>query len=91
VHLLRQIKDGTGKAPARTPSCAAREMRTARQVRSPKPVYMIAGQPVMNFRVLWVAKGAERKDGLRRLARDAGWSSGGSLPGSFLKVEMTSF
>jgi hypothetical protein len=69
VHLWRQIKDGTAKLPLAPPH-VLRELRTTGQVRSPKPVYMIAGQPVMNFRVLWVAKGAERKDGLRRLARD---------------------
>jgi hypothetical protein len=45
-------------------------MRSTGQVRATQPVYTIAGQPIVHFRVLWVAKGAERKEGLRRLARD---------------------
>jgi hypothetical protein len=69
VHLRRQIKDGTAKLPLAPPH-VLRDLRTSGQVRSSKPVSMIAGQPVLNFRVLWVAKGAERKDGLRRLVRD---------------------
>jgi hypothetical protein len=69
VHLLRQLKSGTAKLPLAPPH-VLRELRTSGRLRSQKPVYLIAGQPVQNFRVLWVAKGVERKDGLRRLARD---------------------
>ena len=58
------------------PPHVLRELRTTRQVRSQKPVYLIAGQPVQNFRVLWVAKGLDRKEGLRRLARDLDGSHG---------------
>jgi hypothetical protein len=69
VHLLRQIKRGNAGLPL-APAHVAREMRMSGQVRSTQPIYAIAGQPVANFRVLWVAKGADRKEGLRRLARD---------------------
>jgi len=51
-------------------------MRSTAKVRATQPVYLIAGQPIVNFRVLWVAKGAERKEGLRRLARDLGGPQG---------------
>jgi hypothetical protein len=69
VHLLRQIKHGTATLPL-APHHVVRDMRRTGQVRSTQLVYSIAGQPVINFRVLWLAKGAERKEGLRRLARD---------------------
>ena len=69
VQLYRQIKHGSAKLPIAPPHIL-REMRTTGQIRSAKPVYTIAGQPVLNFRVLWVAKCVERKEGLRRLARD---------------------
>lgn len=69
LHLWRQIKSGTASLPL-APAHVLREMRRTGQLRSRKPVYLIAGQPVQNFRVLWVAKGAERKEGLRRLAHD---------------------
>jgi hypothetical protein len=49
-----------------------RDLRRSGQVRSDKPVYLIAGKPVVDFRVLWVAQGVERKEGLRRLAREVG-------------------
>jgi len=69
VHLWRQIKQGIAKLPLAPPHML-RELHHTGQVRSRKPVYTIAGQPVLNFRVLWVAKGTQRKEGLRRLARD---------------------
>ena len=69
VHLLRQIKHGTATL-ATAPPHVVRELRRTGQVRTTKPVYSIAGEPIVNFRVLWVAKGVERKEGLRRLARD---------------------
>jgi hypothetical protein len=69
LHLWRQIKSGTASLP-RAPAHVLREMRRTGQLRSRKPVYLLAGQPVQNFRVLWVAKGVERKEGLRRLAHD---------------------
>jgi hypothetical protein len=69
VHLWRQIKHGTATLPLASPH-VAREMRHAGRVRATQPVYTIAGQPIVHFRVLWVAKGAERKEGLRRLAHD---------------------
>jgi hypothetical protein len=69
LHLWRQIKSGTASLPL-APAHVLREMRRTGQLRSRKPVYLIAGQPVQNFRVLWVAKGVERKEGLRRLAHD---------------------
>jgi hypothetical protein len=69
VHLLRQIKHGTSPLPL-APGHVVREMRRTGQVRSTQPIYSLAGQPVVNFRVLWVGKGSDRKEGLRRLARD---------------------
>ena len=75
VHLWRQIKHGSATLPIAPPH-VLREMRTTGQVRSQKPICTIAGQPVLHLRVLWVAKGAERKDGLRRLARDLDGSQG---------------
>jgi hypothetical protein len=69
VHLLRQIKHGNSSLPL-APQHVVREMRKSGQVRSTQPVYSLAGQPVVNFRVLWVARGVDRKEGLRRLARD---------------------
>ena len=69
VHLLRQMKHGTATLPLASPH-QLREMRSTGQVRAAQPVYLIAGQPLVHFRVLWVAKGVERKEGLRRLARD---------------------
>ena len=69
LHLWRQIKQGTARLP-RAPAHVLREMHKTGQLRSRKPVYLLAGQPVQNFRVLWVAKGRERKEGLRRLAHD---------------------
>src|SRR5207245_8360793 len=71
VHLWRQIRQGIAQLPLAPPHLV-REMRRNGHVRSDKPVYLIAGQPVVNFRVLWVAKGVERKEGLRRLAREVG-------------------
>jgi hypothetical protein len=68
VHLLRQIKSGTAKLPLAPPH-VLRELRALGQVQPTKQVYTIADQTVENFRVLWIAKGAERKEGLRRLAR----------------------
>ncbi len=75
VHLWRQIKHGTATLPLAPPH-VLREMRSTAKVRATQPVYLIAGQPIVNFRVLWVAKGAERKEGLRRLARDLGGPQG---------------
>jgi hypothetical protein len=69
LHLWRQIKSGTASLP-RAPAHVLREIRRTGQLRSRKPVYVLAGQPVQHFRVLWVAKGVERKEGLRRLAHD---------------------
>ena len=69
VHLFRQVKTGTAKLTLAPPH-VLRELSALRVGRPTKPVFTIAGQPVVNFRVLWVAKGAERKEGLRRLARD---------------------
>ena len=69
VHLWRQLRRGIAALPVAPPH-VVREMRSTGQIPPAKPVYTIAGRPVMNFRVLWVAKGAERKEGLRRLARD---------------------
>lgn len=69
VHLLRGVKHGTATLPLAPPH-VVREMRKSGQVRSTQPVYSLAGQPVVNFRVLWVARGSDRKEGLRRLARD---------------------
>jgi hypothetical protein len=69
LHLLRQIKQGVATLPLAAPT-VVREMRRAGQLRARQRVYAIAGQPITNFRVLWVAKGAERQTGLRRLARD---------------------
>jgi hypothetical protein len=68
VHLLRQIKKGTAKLPL-LPAHVLRELRALGQVRPAQRVYTIADQPITNYRVLWIAKGAERKAGLRRLAR----------------------
>jgi hypothetical protein len=69
VQLSRQIKHGNTTLPLAPPHMV-REMRRTGQVRHTQTVYALAGQPVVNFRVLWVAKGVERKEGLRRLARD---------------------
>lgn len=69
LHLWRQIKSGTASLPLAPPHMV-REMRRTGQLRVHTPVYLIAGQPVQNVRVLWVAKGRERKEGLRRLAHD---------------------
>jgi hypothetical protein len=69
VHLLRQIKRGTATLPL-APAHVVRAMRQTGHVRPTQSVYSLAGQPVVNFRVLWIAKGADRKEGLRRLARD---------------------
>ena len=67
VHLLRQIKPGTAKLPL-APQHVVRDAH-AGQMRSSQRVYSLADQPILNFRVLWHAKGAARKEGLRRLAR----------------------
>jgi hypothetical protein len=69
LHLSRQIKHGTASLPL-APAHVIRELRQRAEVRANQRVYALAGQPIVNFRVLWVAKGVERKDGLRRLARD---------------------
>jgi insertion element IS1 protein InsB len=69
VQLARQIKHGTARLPIAAPP-VVRDLRRSRQVRPHQRVYALAGQPIVHFRVLWVAKGAERKDGLRQLARD---------------------
>jgi hypothetical protein len=69
VQLSRQIKSGTARLPL-APAHVLQEMRHTGELRSQKPYYLIAGQPVRHFRVLWVAKGSERKEGLRRLAHD---------------------
>jgi hypothetical protein len=68
-RLLWQVKNGSASLPL-APPYMLRELHATRQVRSHKPVYLLAGQPVQNFRVLWLARGQERKEGLRRLARD---------------------
>ena len=68
VHLLRQMKNGTAKLPLAPPH-VLRALHAVGQVRSPQRVYSLADQPITNFRVLWIAKGPERKEGLRRLAR----------------------
>jgi hypothetical protein len=69
VHLSRQIKRGTATLPTAPPH-VLRELRQRGQIRATQRVYTFAGQPILNFRVLWVAKGVDRKDGLRREARD---------------------
>jgi hypothetical protein len=69
VHLLRQIRDGTATLPLAPPH-VLRQLQHIGQVRASQRVYTLAGQPLVNFRVLWVAKGLERMEGLRRLARD---------------------
>ena len=69
VHLLRQIKHGSAKLPL-APHHVVREMRKSGHVRPTQWVYSLAGQPVVNFRVLWISKSADRKEGLRRLARE---------------------
>jgi hypothetical protein len=69
VELSRQIKHGSASLPLAS-AHVLRELRWRGQVRPHQRVYTLAGQPIVNFRVLWVARGAERKDGLRRLARD---------------------
>jgi hypothetical protein len=69
VHLLRQVKRGIATLPL-APQQVVREMRRSGQVRPTQPVYSLAGQPIVNFRVLWLSQGAERKEGLRRLARE---------------------
>jgi hypothetical protein len=75
VHLWRQIKQGTAKLPLAPPH-VVRQLRSSGQLRDTRQVYMIAGQPVLDFRVLWVAKGRERMEGLRRLAREVGGPQG---------------
>jgi hypothetical protein len=75
VHLWRQIRQGTAKLPL-APVHVVRQLRSSGQLRDKRPVYTIAGQPVLDFRVLWIAKGVERKDGLRRLAREVGGPQG---------------
>jgi len=75
VHLWRQIKHGTARLPLAPPH-VLRELRASGQLREKKPVYMIGGQPVLDFRVLWIAKGPERMEGLRRLARELGGPQG---------------
>jgi len=75
VHLLRQIKRGTASLPLAGPH-VVREVRRTGQVRNTQTVYSLAGQPIVNFRVLWGARGAERKEGLRRLARELDGSLG---------------
>lgn len=69
VYLSRQIKHGTASLPA-APAHVLRALRRRGQIRDRQCVYTLAGQPILNFRVLWVTKGADRKDGLRREARD---------------------
>jgi Replication-relaxation len=71
VHLWRQIRQGNAQLP-RAPQHLVRDLRRSGQLRSDKPVYLIVGKPVVDFRVLWVAQGVERKEGLRRLAREVG-------------------
>lgn len=71
VELCQQIKHGTARLPL-APRHVLRELRRTGQLRTQKPVYLIAGQPARHCRVLWVAKGPERMEGLRRLARDLG-------------------
>ena len=68
VHLLRQMKAGTAKLPLAPPH-VLRELHAVGQIRSSQRVYSLADQPITNFRALWLAKGAARKEGLRRLAR----------------------
>jgi hypothetical protein len=75
VHLWRQIRHGTAKLPLAPPH-VMRELRRNGQLRDNRPVYTIAGQPVLDFRVLWVAQGVERMHGLRRLAREIGGPQG---------------
>ena len=62
LHLWRQIVQRE-KAQGHQ-----RSVPVIRQARP--PVATIAGQPVRNVRVLWIAKGPERAAGLRRLARE---------------------
>jgi hypothetical protein len=69
VYLSRQIKHGTATLPL-APQHVVREIRKSGHVRPTQSVYSIAGQPVVNFRVLWLTKGIDRKEGLRRLARE---------------------
>jgi hypothetical protein len=75
VQLWRQIKHGTAKLPLAPPH-VVRELRASGQLRDKRPVYMIAGQPVLDFRVLWIAKGSGRMEGLRRLVREIGGPQG---------------
>jgi hypothetical protein len=75
VHLWRQLRQGTAKLPLAPPH-VVRQLRSSDQLRDTRQVYMIAGQPVLDFRVLWVAKGRERMEGLRRLAREVGGPQG---------------
>ena len=75
VHLLRQIKAGTATLPLAPPH-VVRQMQGTGQLRDGQRVSLLAGQPIVNFRVLWVAKGVERKEGLRRLARELGGPQG---------------
>jgi hypothetical protein len=69
VNLLRQIKHGNATLPL-APQHVVRVLRQFGHVRPTQQVYSLAGQPVVNFRVVWIAKGADRKEGLRRLARE---------------------
>jgi hypothetical protein len=71
VHLWRQIRQGTAQLP-RAPRHLVRDLRRSGQLRTDKPVYLIAGKPVIDFRVLWVAQGLGRMEALRRLAREVG-------------------
>jgi protein involved in plasmid replication-relaxation len=54
-HLLRQIKAGTATLPLAPPH-VVRQMQRTRHLRDGQRVYMLAGQPIVNFRVLWVAR-----------------------------------
>jgi hypothetical protein len=75
VHLWRQIRQGAAQLPL-APLSLVRDLRRSGQIRSEQRVYLIAGKPVADFRVLWVAQGLERKEGLRRLAREVGGPQG---------------
>jgi hypothetical protein len=75
VELWRQIRHGRAKLPLAPPH-VVRQLRSSGQLRDTRPVYTIAGQPVLDFRVLWVAKGIDRMHGLRRLACEVGGPHG---------------
>ena len=71
VHLWQQLKHGVTPLP-RASKHLVQALRRRGQLRAEKPVFLIGDKPVIDFRVLWVTQGLERKEGLRRLAREVG-------------------